>query len=308
LKTDSGLLYFEITTPIKMNGPIHSTAIDVNQINFVLGQKRAGRNPPINMKYSGANLQVRLPRIGYPGGCLVREGETGLKTYTLIGSLKGCDPYGKERYAGTDEIGKLYNLLSDLEERIIKAAVENSVAWFGKKRSEEAIRDSFKRILSFSTDKVDGEYVPNGKYPPSFRVKVPVYDNKVSSEIVDSNRNPVYVTPETLETKDTPFPKGVEAKLVVSGSIYVIAGQGFGVTWRLTDAQVFPQRRMGAAAIFADEEDDAPTAEVLESEAPADSAPAQEDESERAATPVDQPVQSATPAAPVRKRRVAASS
>ena len=291
-----------------MNGPIRVSDIDVSKISFVLGVKRAGRNPPINLKYNGANLQVRLPRIGYPGGCLVREGETGLKTYTLIGSLKGCDPYGKERSAAADDVGKLYNLLTDLENRIIAAAVENSVAWFGKKRSEEAIRDSFKRILSFSTDKVDGEYVPNGKYPPSFRVKVPVYDNKVSAEVVDSARNPVYVTPETLETKDTPFPKGVEANLVISGSIYVIAGQGFGVTWRLTDAQVFPQRRMGAAAIFADEEDDAPTEEIAESQAPADSAPVQEEESERSATPADQPVQSATPAAPVRKRRVAASS
>ena len=291
-----------------MNGPIRVSDIDVSKISFVLGVKRAGRNPPINLKYNGANLQVRLPRIGYPGGCLVREGETGLKTYTLIGSLKGCDPYGKERSAAADDVGKLYNLLTDLENRIIAAAVENSVAWFGKKRSEEAIRDSFKRILSFSTDKVDGEYVPNGKYPPSFRVKVPVYDNKVSAEVVDSARNPVYVTPETLETKDTPFPKGVEANLVLSGSIYVIAGQGFGVTWRLTDAQVFPQRRMGAAAIFADEEDDAPTEEIAESQAPADSAPVQEEESERSATPADQPVQSATPAAPVRKRRVAASS
>jgi hypothetical protein len=292
-----------------MNGPIRVSDIDVSKISFVLGVKRAGRNPPINVKYNGANLQVRLPRIGYPGGCLVREGETGLKTYTLIGSLKGCDPYGKERSAATDDIGKLYNLLTDLENRIIAAAVENSVAWFGKKRSEEAIRDSFKRILSFSTDKVDGEYVPNGKYPPSFRVKVPVYDNKVSAEVVDASRNPVYVTPETLETKDTPFPKGVEANLVISGSIYVIAGQGFGVTWRLTDAQVFPQRRMGAAAIFADEEDDAPTeAEVPESQAPADSAPAPE-ETERSATPVDQPVQAASaPGAPVRKRRVAAGS
>jgi len=292
-----------------MNGPIRVSDIDVSKISFVLGVKRAGRNPPINVKYNGANLQVRLPRIGYPGGCLVREGETGLKTYTLIGSLKGCDPYGKERSAATDDIGKLYNLLTDLENRIITAAVENSVAWFGKKRSEEAIRDSFKRILSFSTDKVDGEYVPNGKYPPSFRVKVPVYDNKVSAEVVDASRNPVYVTPETLETKDTPFPKGVEANLVISGSIYVIAGQGFGVTWRLTDAQVFPQRRMGAAAIFADEEDDAPTAEgeVQESQAPADSAPVPE-ETERSATPVDQPVQAAAPGAPVRKRRVAAGS
>jgi hypothetical protein len=291
-----------------MNGPIRVSDIDVSKISFVLGVKRAGRNPPINLKYNGANLQIRLPRIGYPGGCLVREGETGLKTYTLIGSLKGCDPYGKERSSATDDVGKFYNLLTDLENRIIASAVENSVAWFnGKKRSEEAIRDSFKRILSFSTDKVDGEYVPNGKYPPSFRVKVPVYDNKVSAEVVDAARNPVYVTPETLETKDTPFPKGVEANLVISGSIYVIAGQGFGVTWRLTDAQVFPQRRMGAAAIFADEEDDAPTEEVAESQVPADSAPVPE-ESERASTPVDQPVQSATVAAPARKRRVAAGS
>jgi hypothetical protein len=291
-----------------MNGPIHSNAIDVNAISFVLGQKRAGRNPPINMKYNGSNLQIRLPRIGYPGGCLVREGETGVKTYTLIGSLKGCDPYGKEAYAGTDEVGKLYNLLSSLEERIIRSAVDNSVAWFGKKRSEEAIRDSFKRILSFSTDKVDGEYVPNGKYPPSFRVKVPVYDNKVSSEVVDSARNPVYVTPETLETKDTPFPKGVEAKLVVSGSIYVIAGQGFGVTWRLTDAQVFPQQRMTAATIFADEEDDAPTqteAALVESET---QAPAQDEEEYGGGQVAEQAVPAATAAAPVRKRRVAASS
>ena len=308
MKTDSGPLRLKILQPaIKMNGPIRVSDIDVSKISFVLGVKRAGRNPPINLKYNGANLQIRLPRIGYPGGCLVREGETGLKTYTLIGSLKGCDPYGKDRSSASDDIAKLYNLLTDLENRIIASAVENSVAWFGKKRSEEAIRDSFKRILSFSTDKVDGEYVPNGKYPPSFRVKVPVYDNKVSAEVVDASRNPVYVTPETLETKDTPFPKGVEANLVVSGSIYVIAGQGFGVTWRLTDAQVFPQRRMGAAAIFADEEDDAPTEEVAESEVPVESqAPVQE--SERSATPVDQPIQSATPAAPARKRRVAAGS
>lgn len=301
MKTDSTTTDECTVQPaIKMNGPIHSTAIDVNQITFVLGQKRAGRNPPINMKYNGGNLQIRLPRIGYPGGCLVREGETGAKTYTLIGSLKGCDPYGKDPYTGADDIGKLYNLLGQLENRIIAAAVENSVAWFGKKRSEEAIRDSFKRILSFSTDKVDGEYVPNGKYPPSFRVKVPVYDNKVSSEIVDSNRNPVYVTPETLETKDTPFPKGVEAKLVISGSIYVIAGQGFGVTWRLTDAQVFPQQRMGAAAIFADDEDNAPTQNAAGEET--QEGGQNQEESEVPPTPTDQPVQTVTPSAPSKVR------
>ena len=262
-----------------MNGPIHSSSIDVNNVTFQVGQAKAGRNPSITMRYNGNSLLIRLPRVGYPGGCLVREGDNGMKTYTLIGSLKGADPYGKERSAGTDDIGKLYNLLSDLENHIIKAAVENSAKWFGKKRSEEAIRDSFKRILSFSTDKVDGEYVPNGKYPPSFRVKVPVYDNRVSTEIVDASRNPVtYVTPESLTSI---FPKGVEANLAVSGSIYVIAGGGFGVTWRLTAAQVFPQMRRTAAQMFDDESGAPPT--IVEEEnqaAQPDENQVQNDESE----------------------------
>jgi hypothetical protein len=104
--------------------------------------------------------------MGFPGGVLVRDGETGTTTYTLIGSLKGCDPYANDRAPeSAGEMGSFYNLLLDLEENIIHAAVENSVKWFGKKRSEEAIRDSFKRIISTSTDRVDGEYIPNGKYP-----------------------------------------------------------------------------------------------------------------------------------------------
>ena len=288
-----------------MNGPIRVSDIDVSKISFSLGKKVANRNPPIYMKYNGgANLEILLPRCSYPAGCLIRENDTGIKNYTLLGSLKGCDAYGKDRYQGSDEVGKLYNLFYDLEERIVKAAVENSVSWFGKKRSEETIRESFKRVLSISADKVDGERVPNGKYPPSFTVKVPVYDNKVSADVVDGTRNPVYVTPDTLETKDTPFPKGVEANLVISGSVYVIAGQGFGVTWRLRMAQVFPQKRLNAASIFAsEEEEDAPVADAGdESQAPADSAPVQDD-SERPATPADQPVQAAAPAAPKRAGR-----
>jgi len=289
-----------------MNGPIHSNSINVNDVTFQVGQAKAGRNPPISMRYNGNSLLIRMPRVGYPGGVLVREGETGMKTYTLIGSLKGCDPYSKERSNGADDIGKLYNLLRDLDEHIIKSAVENSAKWFGKKRSEEAIRDAFKPILSVSTDKVDGEYVPNGKYPPSFRVKVPVYDGRVSTEIVDASRNPVtYVTPESLPGI---FPKGVEANLVVSGSIYVIAGGGFGVTWRLTAAQVFPQMRRTAAQMF-DDESAAPPTIVEDEDAPAQ-APTQNDDDEGYGGGQSQveaaPAAAPAPATGARKRRPAA--
>lgn len=283
-----------------MNGPIHSNSVDVSNVTFQVGQAKAGRNPSITMRYNGNSLLIRLPRVGYPGGVLIREGDNGMKTYTLIGSLKGCDPYGKDRSNGADELGKLYNLLADLEEHIIKAAVENSTKWFGKKRSEEAIRDAFKRILSFSTDKVDGEYVPNGKYPPSFRVKVPVYDGRVSTEIVDASRNPVtYVTPESLSSI---FPKGVEANLVVSGSIYVIAGGGFGVTWRLTAAQVFPQLRRTAAQMFDDESGAPPTIVEDEESQQAPQETANED-SEYGAGQVQQTAAASAPAPAARSRR-----
>lgn len=233
--------------------PISIRDINVNTVSFVPGLAKAGRNPGINFKYEGANLSIRVPRIGFPGGVLIRDGESGNTSYTLIGSMKGCDPYAKEHASESEgDVGRFYNFLIDLDERVIQEAVTNSVKWFGKKRSEEAIRDSYKRIVSVSTDKINGEYIPNGKYPPSFRVKVPVYDNKVSTEIVDSSRNPIYATPESLLSV---FPKGVDVNMIIGGSIYIIAGGGFGVTWRLNSAQVIPRARITARDIFVDEDE-----------------------------------------------------
>jgi hypothetical protein len=216
-----------------------------------------------------------------------------------MGTLAGCDSYAKDHAPDGTDVQKFYNFLVDLEERIISAAVENSVKWFGKKRSEEGIREGFNRIVGTSKDNIDGEWVPNGKYPPSFKTKVPVYDNRVSTEIVDGSRNPVYATPDTLTSI---FTKGVECNLVVSGSIYVIAGGGFGVTWRLQNAQVFARARITAADIFSaeDDEDATPAAAGAPVE---DSQPV---ESERPSTPVEQPTTSVPPVAPARKRRVAA--
>lgn len=250
------------------NRPIAARNIDIEKVTFVPGPSKAGRNPSIALKYEGQNLQILVPRMGFPGGVVIRDNDTGGTTYTLMGSMKGCDPYAKERGLDTDDMGKFYNVLLDLETRVLAAASENSVKWFGKKRSEEAIKDGWKSIMRVSNDKVDGEYVPNGKYPPSFTVKVPVYDGRVSTEIVDGQRNPVYATPDNLASI---FPKGVECNLVVSGNVYVIAGGGFGLTWRLQTAQVFPRARLTAADIFSNEE---PTPEAgAESEAQAEAPP-----------------------------------
>ena len=282
-----------------MSRPISIRNLDINKVTFVPGPTKPGRNPAINLKYDGQNMQILVPRLAFPGGVMVRTDEkSGTTTYTLMGTLAGCDNYAKERAPDGTDIQKYYNFLVDLEEKIVMAAVENSVKWFGKKRSEEGIREGFNRIVGTSKDNIDGEWVPNGKYPPSFKAKVPVYDNRVSTEIVDGQRNPVYATPESLTSI---FTKGVEANLVVSGSIYVIAGGGFGVTWRLQTAQVFARARVTAADIFSAEDDEVDDVTTAVPTTVADA-----DETARPTTPPDQSTQPAAPVAPARKRRTAA--
>jgi hypothetical protein len=242
----------------------HNANIDNVTFGEVKVNKQGGKG--IMIKYNDQAFQLRLPRMKFPGGLIQREdSSSGNVSYSLIGSLKGCDPYAKER-STDDENGPLYNFLLDFHDKIVKTATDNSAKWFGKKRSEDSIRDSFKSMLSVSTDKVGDEYVPNGKYPPSLRLKVPVYDGRVSMDVVDSRTMPYHLTVDSLRSV---FPKYVEANIIMSGSIYVI-GQSFGVTWRITFAQVFQPSRLTAATVFTNDEEVAVHQEPETAESAAD--------------------------------------
>ena len=275
------------------NAIVNASNATIENVSFTEAKRNKQGGLGVSMRYESQNFQLRLPRMSFPGGLLQREDEkSGNVSYSLIGSLKGCDPYAKARSTGDDDMSKLYNFLLDVREKLVQVATENSSKWFGKKRGEESIRDSFndRSILSLSSDKVGDEYVPNGKYPPSFRMKIPVYDGRITMDVVDATRNPVYLTVDSLRSV---FPKGVSANLIVSGSIYII-GQSFGVSWRISMAQVFPQTRLTAASAFEDVDDADETNSAVEppSEAPVEV---------QAEAPVEE-----QPVVTARKRRVAA--
>jgi hypothetical protein len=272
---------------------INLRTLDINRISFVVGQAKSGRNPSIAIKYDGQNLGLRLPRLTFPFGVSSNEYEKGNVSYSTDGSLKGCDPYAKERANDKDDVGRLYNFLLDLHDKIIQSAVENSGRWFGKKRSEEGIREGLKPLMRLSADKVDNEWIPNGKYVPRLTLKIPVYDGKVAVDVIDHAGNPVRVTPQSL---DAVIPAYADANMAVQPSIYVMAGGGFGVTWRITHAQVFPQSRLSAASVFADaiEPEEEVEAQEPDASAPVQEPPASAPEEE---TPVSAP--------PARKRRTA---
>jgi len=240
-------------TPVNMSTPaIVSVAnLDINKVSFgeIRLNAKGGKSVPI--KYNNQNLQIRIPKSVYPMGVNIKENDNGT-TYQMSLTLKGCDPYAKER-AGADagELGILYNFLTDLQEKLVQTAAAQSVKWFSKARSRDVLLDTMKQFISPSVEKVYGAWVPSGKYPPSFRMKVPVYNGEVSMDVVGSDGKAIPVDVDNLADI---FPKRCEASIVVSPSVYV-SGQGWGVTWRITYARVSPPQRVSAAQVFADEID-----------------------------------------------------
>ena len=283
------------------NAIVPQSTLDFSQVSFgdVRLNKAGGKSIPI--KYSGQNLQIRLEKSTYPMGVNIRENENGT-TYTMSLSLRGCDAYAKDR-AGAEagSTGKLYNFLLDLQEGVLQHATKNAKKIFGKDRSLEVLRDTMKSFISPSVEKVNGEWVPTGKYPPSLKMKVPVYSGDVAMDVTDHLGKRVEIDIDNLATV---FPKRCEASIVVSPSIYV-TGTGFGVTWRITYAKVSPPQRTTAADVFRDEiEEEQRTATaapaLIEEES---AAPAYEEESqpqEEISVPV---VSAPAPAAPVSRRK-----
>jgi len=269
--------------------------LDISKVSFsnVRTNKQGGKSVVIN--YSGQQLQMLVNKLAFPAGILLKTNErSGQTDYSLIGSLKGCDPYAKDVSSETTDVAMLYNFLLTLQESIVKHVTDNSAAWFGKKRSEESIRDSMKNLLRTSVDKVNGEYVPNGKYPPSWTLKVPVYDGRISMDVIDRAKKPVYLTVDSLTSV---FTKGIEANVVVTPSIYII-NQGFGVTWRLSYAQTLANPRLSAASVFTSEEEDLPEPESSQ-------VPPTPQEEEEDAPPVQEVVSAPVSGGGRGKRRVA---
>ena len=286
---------------------IPSENLDISRVSIgdIRPNKAGGKTVPI--KYNGQTLQVRIPRIYYPAGVVFRtEEKSGQRNYSQLASLKGCDSYAKERSTDSTDVGSFYNFLLDFQEKLIQHAMGNSGKWFGKAKSEAVLRETMKPILTPSVEKVNGEWIPNGKYPPSLRMKISIWDGQVGMDAVDEKGNAIALTEDNLEQV---FAKRIEGRMVLAPSIYV-TGTGFGVTWRVVLAKVFPPSRVGAKAAFADikEPEDDPEDKPAKLDMPvADAFPDEEideetneDSKPRAQTPPPAPAPVVAPAAPPR--------
>jgi hypothetical protein len=284
---------------------ISASNLDINNVTFgdIRLGKKGGKSVPI--KYNGQNLEIRIPKMRYPMGLKAKTTPDGTTAYNLMASLKDCDHFAKEKVSGkVNDVQNLYNFILDLQEKLLTTAATNSAKWFGKSRDKVVLAALMKQSLNPSADLVNGEWVPNGKYPPSLKMKVPVYQTNEGLSIPVSlvcGDQPVKV--DDVRVLEISFPKQVEASIVVAPSVYV-SGQGFGITWRISNARTTTPKQVSALDIFRDEiEEDArnetsaaPTEEVV-----------QEEEEQHQEEVVVEETPTAPPAPANRRRKAAAS-
>lgn len=128
---------------------------DVNNISFGTPKVSKDNNKNINIHYINGNVQyIQTPKDIIP-----------------------FDPYDSNFCFSVND--KFKDKILEIEEYIIKKAVENSVLWFGEQRTEKEIRSTYVSIL----------HQTSMDYPPFMRVNYTknneIYD--IDKQLTDKN-------------------------------------------------------------------------------------------------------------------------
>ena len=155
-----------------------------------------------------------------------------------------------------------------IDERVCKEAMKNHVQWLKlakNKATVEAIEDRYTSMKRVSVDPETGE--PDGKYPPSFRFKVPKNKGKWECKVFDHNRKEININQMSNEEVFALFPKKSTIKVLLKLTVVWIAGGKFGVSWRAEQIKVDKPKTLDAYAFQdSDEDDDDETDEDSEGE------------------------------------------
>lgn len=215
---------------------INTSAVSFSELKTI---PMAGSNrKTVYVNYDNGRFVIETPVLTFPFG--MYEDQMGDKTkYSLTINFDETDA-GKE----------FKKLMNDISTLVKSECQKNSKTWLGKNYKTSEIEVLYNDHVKKYRDRETGE--ENGKYPDTFKVKLPFYDGKFSCDVYDNKKNKL--SDEDIKTK---FTKGTTGKLAIQCTgVYFVSGK-FGVSWRVVQAKITPKKDMSAYAFLSsDEEDD----------------------------------------------------
>lgn len=210
--------------------------IDVNKLRYSELRTLPSGAKTVYVNYGTEKLTIQTPVLSLPYGLgepydAKEAAKNGTpiadkdKKYDLTVSFRGIDDNTKVKC--------FHDKLKDLENKIIDDAFANRLAWFKDDfdGNKSFVSKLFTPIVKIDKDPNTGK--PVGKYPPTFKAKLP-FDNKTSSFMFDSY---------TMENEELDFQsimknlKGAKTQLIVQLTGIWFAGGKYGCSWKIVSGK-----------------------------------------------------------------------
>lgn len=221
--------------------------IDTSKVSFSQPRVLDNGAKLVYLNYGGGRLSIQTPWMSMPWKMGVYT-EGDYPKYSVDLSFRGMDE--------NPDLQGFHDKLQELEEKIIDGGFGNSVSWFKKKpSSRDVVEALFSRIVKVSTDKDTGE--PDGKWPPSMKLKVPrrdgIWETKVSDKsgkVYDINNSDSGDNLEELLVKNTKM-----RAIIQCVGLWVASGS-YMCQWKLTKAEIEVPESSGQHEFLADSDDE----------------------------------------------------
>lgn len=213
--------------------------LDGTNINFsaiVFGEPKPhekARVVNVNNIHTKQSVEIATPMM-LTWGAQESVDDKGAPTGKYTISLQ----FPTKEYTNPDLDAFLANLRA-FEDRVKQAAMQNSVAWFGKAiTSQDVINDKMNVMLRHP--KVKGTQVADESRPPTLTAKLPCWKGAWRSEIFDEEGEPLFVPGKVNQHLSPVEFIGKQAQvacILQCGGVWLVNGK-FSIIWNLKQAVV----------------------------------------------------------------------
>lgn len=205
---------------------------NIDDITFgQIKDNKSGSGKTVYVSYNKKPLVMQLPQMySAPYGLSKWENkEPGTDKIKSISWSLNLSFGGMEE---NTRIKEFHDKMELLDNKLKETGFKNSVQWLGfKAKSVDVVEPLYSSKISVSKDKETKE--PNGKYPPTFQLKLQKNkDQEFIFDVFNAKREKIEITEENSKNARV-------TTILKCGGIWVV-GNKFGLTWNVLQMKLQP--------------------------------------------------------------------
>ena len=226
------LLLFKYTMAILRPKNIQIRHVDESNQSLQLSKPMPysnGQGYSVNFKYDNKKLYIQTPRMKNIFGLTAYKDENSDKIKSITITLQFSSETDKPH-----RVDNFQKKLSKLDNLVMATANKNHKTWFNYPRTlpPDALKALFKKTLYHKT-------LPEGgidySVPPSFKLKIPYYNDKFNFTLLDQNNKPMDFDLEYLQEK---IIDKCYIKCIFNPVIWLRKDKNFGITYNVVALQI----------------------------------------------------------------------